>query len=118
MNRSDLKIIAFIILLALVLYLGLNLMKKEGNIASIYYEDDLLITVDLNIDKEYVVSGQLGDVILEVQNGKIRVKEENSPRHLCSLQGYTNSSSKPIICLPNKIIIKVSNVSDIDGVVY
>ena len=93
-------------------------MKENGNTAFVYYEDKIILTIDLNINKEYVVQGLLGDVVIEVKDKNIRVKEESSPKHLCSLQGYTDSSSKPIICLPNKIVIKVGGGDDIDGVVY
>ena len=44
-------------------------------------------------------------VIIEVKDNRIRVKKETSPLHICSKQGY--SKSVPIICLPNKIIIKL-----------
>ena len=52
--------------------------------------------------------------LFEVKDNKIRVKEEVSPRHLCSKEGY----SDVIVCLPNKIIVKVNRKDNqIDGVV-
>ena len=44
----------------------------------------------------------------------IRVKKETSPLHICSKQGY--SKSVPIICLPNKIIIKLVNDNEYDAI--
>ena len=40
--------------------------------------------------------------------------KEDSPLHLCSKQGYISKSYESIICLPNKIVIKLENNSDID----
>ena len=73
------------------------------------------------LDREYIVDGALGEVVIEVLDKKIRVKEETSSKHLCSKEGFTNDSLRPIICLPNKIVIKIINKkdnNDIDGVVY
>ena len=51
------------------------------------------------------------------ENGKVKVLEENSPKHLCSKQGFIENTHESIICLPNKIIIKIEDNS-LDGVVY
>ena len=78
----------------------------------------LILSVPLDIDSEYTVEGALGDVVLEVKDGKIRVKSENSPKNICSKEGYIGDSSRTLICLPNKIIIKIVGGAVIDGVVY
>lgn len=118
MNKSDLKLILIILIIIGITYALTSINKKGGDIAEVYYEDKLIKTIDLNTDKEYRARGLLGDIVIEVKDKKVRVKEENSPKHLCSKEGYTNDSSKPIICLPNKIVIKVVSDSSVDGVVY
>lgn len=121
MNKSDVKLIGIILIIVIVSLVLINLNKKEGSMAEVYYEDRLVLTIDMNIDKEYTVDGALGKVTIEVFNKKIRVKEETSSKHLCSKEGFTSDSSRPIICLPNKIVIKIINKkdnSDVDGVIY
>lgn len=119
MNKSDIKLVTIILLIIIIIFLIFSFSNKKGSTAKVYFEDKLILTIDLSIDKEYEVDGYLGKVVIEVKDKKIRVKEETSPKHLCSKEGYTDSNLKPIICLPNKIVIKVTNESDdIDGVVY
>lgn len=119
MNKSDIKLVFIILSLIMILFAILSFTKKSGTRAEVYYEDDVIMTIDLNTDGEYKVDGYLGDVLLEVNDKKIRVKEEISPKNLCSKQGYTDSSNKPLICLPNKIIVKViDDESSVDEVVY
>lgn len=115
MNKSDVKLILIVALIAIISLIIINITKKEGKTAIVYYEDKKVLTIDLNNSGTYEVDGYLGKVVMEVNNQKIRVVEENSPKHLCSIEGYSNS--KPIICLPNKIVIKITN-NEIDGVVY
>lgn len=118
MNKSDIKLVIILLIIILGIFIFINITKKEGNVAEVYYEDKLVFTIDLNLDKEYVVEGSLGDVTLEVKNKMIRVKEENSPKHICSKEGFVGDSSRTLICLPNKVIIKIVGKSEIDGVVY
>lgn len=119
MNKSDIKLIIILIIFVILLFVIINFTKKEGNKAVVYYEDDIVKIIDLNIDDEYKVEGYLGDIVLEVKDKKIRVKEEISPKNLCSKEGYTNSSFKPLICLPNKVIVKIIEEDNVvDGVVY
>jgi len=118
MNKSDIKLIVILGIIVLGIFIFVNITKEEGSIAEVYFEDNLVLTIDLNIDSEYTVDGELGDVVLEVKDKKIRVKSENSPRNICSKEGYIGDSSRTLICLPNKIIVKIVGETEIDGVVY
>jgi len=118
MNKNDIKLIVILGIIVLGIFIFVNITKEEGSIAEVYFEDNLVLTIDLNIDSEYTVDGELGDVVLEVKDKKIRVKSENSPRNICSKEGYIGDSSRTLICLPNKVIVKIVGENEIDGVVY
>ena len=118
MNKNDIKLILILLLLISLSLIIINKTKKEGTTAIVYYENKEILKIDMNLDKEYTVQGLLGDVIIEVKENKIRVKKENSPNHICSKEGYISDSTKPLICLPNKVVIKIVQSSDMDGVVY
>ncbi|MDD4644245.1 MAG: NusG domain II-containing protein, partial [Bacilli bacterium] len=93
-----------------VVFLLFKAMDNNGSKeAHVYYDNDLILKIDLDINevKEYKVEGLNGDVILEAKKGKVRVKEEISPLNLCSNQGFIQSSYEVIVCLPNKIIVKI-----------
>lgn len=109
MNKNDWILISIIIILSSGLFLIYFFNKTEADIAYVYHADDLILTIDLTIDNQYEVNGDNGIVRIEVLNNKIRVVEENSPRHLCSKQGFISNSGQAIICLPNKIIIELPN---------
>lgn len=120
MNKND-KILIIIILLFSLMILGLYKINKtaNSNIAIVYYENKKVLEIDLTKDiKTYKVNGYNGPVFIKAGNGKVMVKEENSPRHLCSKQGYISKPYESIICLPNKIIVRIeSNDNGIDAIV-
>lgn len=118
MNKSDIKLVVILAVIVTLVFVIINITKEEGSMAEVYYEDELVLTIDLNVDGEYTVDGELGDVVLEVKDRKIRVKSENSPKNICSKEGFIGDSSRTLICLPNKIIVKIVGESEIDGVVY
>lgn len=114
MNKKDFTLIGIILSLSLILLgiYNINNKKVETN-ALVYYENELLLKIDLTTDEQtYKVKGYNGPVFIKAGNGKIMIDEENSPKHLCSKQGYISKPSESIICLPNKIIVKIEAKDD------
>jgi len=105
MNRSDIKLIIILLFISIILLLFLRI--KDNNYAYVYYDNSLVLKIDLKDDNTYKVDGFNGEVIIEVKDNRLRVLEENSPLHICSKQGFTNNGS--IVCLPNKIVITFDN---------
>lgn len=120
MNKSDLKLILLIFIITFSMIFIMIFTKKDGNKkAVVYYENKVILTIDLNnnLKKDYIVKGYNGDVKIVTKNGKIRVDEENSPMHICSKQGFISESYETIVCLPNKIIIKIETDNEYDTIV-
>lgn len=112
------KINDIILIIVLLLISCLIFSKKEnGNQALVYYENDLILKIDLSQDNEYDVNGYNGNVHIIVKDNKIKVEEENSPKHICSKQGFISSSNETIVCLPNKIVIKIDSEDKLDTVI-
>ena len=109
MNKSDIKLVVFLLIISIIGIICFKLFSKKGDVAYIYHDGNLVLTIDLGIDNDYVVNGDLGDVFIVVRGGKIKVEDETSPLHLCSLQGFIGSGSESIVCLPNKVVINIGN---------
>lgn len=105
MNKFDLKLILFVLVFSVLILLFYNL--NNNNYAQVYYDNDLVLKINLSVDDIYKVEGYNGEVLIEVKNNKLRVYKENSPLHICSNQGWTDNGS--IVCLPNKIVITFTN---------
>ncbi len=111
MNKKDLILIIIILSIVGGWFLFNSLRVEEANRALVYYQNELVKVIDLTISetKEYIIEGYLGDVILEAKTGKVRVNAEKSPLHLCSKQGFINKAHQVIVCLPNRVVIKIEN---------
>ncbi len=120
MNKNDVKLIIGIIIFTIIPLIIFSLKdQKKDTVAHVYYQNELIQTIDLtkNEKKEYIVEGENGPVVIEVDQDRIRVKQEESPFHICSKQGYISKSTETIVCLPNKIIIQIKDKESIDTVV-
>lgn len=120
MNKSDKRLLLILVVLIVITCLIIYFTKSNNpKNALVYYKDNLVLTIDLSTTgiKEYTVSGELGNVIIEKNNEQIRVISENSPNHTCSKQGYIKESYEMLICLPNKVVIKIEDKDNVDTIV-
>ena len=76
----------------------------------------LIYTIDLNSVKEtyrLTIDGEdKSENIVEVRNGSIGIIEASCNDHICIDTGFIDNSSVPVVCLPNKIIIEISDNTD------
>jgi len=113
LNRLTLlDVIAIVLLLLLstsvILHnkLGSNLPWARVAEASIFRDGELLFQhLRLDNDQEVVLSN--GAMIVEVKEGRIRVKESDCPRRICLHTGWIQHPGETIVCVPNKIVIEI-----------
>lgn len=124
MNRSDKLFIGIVLLLTVVLFFStgklVQAVNADASQAIVTYQDKEVLRMDMNKNDFYTVTGALGDVVIEVKDGKIRVAEEKSPLNYCSLQGWVDKTNVPIVCLPNKVLIVIEangNANDEDIII-
>ena len=121
MNKSDWKLVISLVLVIIISFTLLLLVKNNNTPkkALVYYENELVLEIDLSLkgEHEYHVSGYNGDILIKTNDNKIKVEKENSSNHICSKQGYIDSSYEVLVCLPNKVVIKIEDNKEIDTVV-
>lgn len=124
MNKADKIFIGIVVVLAILSYVPLlvsdyiNIGKTKEAVVS--YKNDEIMRINLFVDGVYTVEGTLGAVDVEVQDEAVRVEKENSPYHLCSIQGWVSQPNRPIICLPNNIVVEIQaseSNEDVDTVI-
>ena len=117
-RKGDLLAIVSTLLLAVVVFV-IFLPGRGGTaaIAQIYQDNTLVRTVSLETDQEFTLAGQY-NMTVAVRDGKIAVTQSDCPGEDCVHSGWSDSSGRSIVCLPNRVEIRiVSDTDDVDFVV-
>ena len=83
-----------------------------GKTAEVYSAGEKIAEISLrNIDSpyEYPIEKDGHTNILLVEEGRISMKSADCPDKLCVKQGEISSGAYPIVCLPNKIVIRINS---------
>ena len=114
-NRIWIVVFSFVALLCLGIWLFISNVSSPSKVVGIYKDGSLVEKIDLNSvtgEREITLSGNYGDNVILVSNGRIEMKSANCPDKICVEHGELKSSSSPIVCLPNKVVIKFEGSTD------
>ncbi len=116
MRKTDIILIVSLFTLSILATVFFHFVNKSDDLKAHVYNDGVLVYTfkDLNVDEIFITQGVNGEVIIESKDGKIRVKKETSPNNICSKQGWSDSPAKPLICLPNKVVVEIVGKSKDD----
>ena len=92
-------------LLALLLVLGVYLMREEGNSARVEVDGVTVGEYPLSVDGNFPLNG--GTNVLVIENGEAYLSYSNCPDHLCEGMGKIRYVGESIICLPNRVAVKI-----------
>lgn len=91
--------------------LGVPTEKPVGIWVGIVHRGKVIQWFDSGVDGEYVVTGNVGEVHVEVKDKKWHVREVDCPNQLCVKMGWADENSIiPITCLPNDVFIGSANL--------
>ena len=112
-----LAILATLILAAVVFSLFLPGKSEEAAVAEIYLDGRLIRQVPLNTEAEFALSGDYTNTVT-VRDGKIGITASDCPGGDCVHSGFIGTSGRSVVCLPNRLEIRVvSSAGDVDFVV-
>lgn len=123
-KKSDLIILLIIISVSISAWtVYKKVFSNKSAKAEIYYNNQLVETVDLNtgVDKTFSIP-QDKDVIFHLyKDGSIAFEESDCPDKICIKTGKLKTVGETAACIPNKIFIKIvpegrRDNDDLDGI--
>ena len=108
--RNDIILIVTLLLVAVITLVVVLVNRTRNNlVAKVYVQDQVVEVIDLSKkeDKEYVIDGLKGKVVIHTHDGGIAVTESNCPHQDCVHMGYIKETNRPIICAYNAVYVVI-----------
>jgi hypothetical protein len=112
----------FLIVALLALSLGsiavVGRLVEKGSVALVEVDGKEICRLDLAIEGHRVVQGPLGGTVVQVRDGRIRVTESACPHKLCVRMGWAKRAGDLIVCVPNRVVVRVEGEGAVDAVTW
>ena len=114
-QKGDILAVAATLLLAAVILAACLPGKAEQGLrAEIYLDGKLVKEVRLDREQEFTVEADYRNTV-SVKGGKIAISASDCPGEDCVHSGWIGSGGRSIVCLPNRVEIRIVAVrSDVD----
>ena len=111
LKKQDMILIAVVIGIAALLFLGTRLMHKSpAEVVEISVDGTVVNTLDLSKDQELDIAGASGGSNhLVIKDGEAYVTEATCPDKICIHQGKIHLDGEIIVCLPNKMTAQIKS---------
>ncbi len=93
----------------------LSWKNKDDNSYRILLDDREIARGSLEQDTTLTIEVENGIAIVQVIKGRIRISENSCSHGFCMRMGRTDKASKPLICIPNKLVVEVEAHDQMDG---
>ena len=107
---ADFILAAVVTVLAALIW-TIPLRAESGSVAHISQGENEF-SVSLSVDGEYELRG----CTAVVENGKIFISKTECPDRICEKTGKISRAGEAIICVPQRVEIRISGDTDIDAV--
>ncbi len=119
-RKGDLLAIGFVILLAAGLLLGYLPAGRsaEQAVVQVFQDGELIreLALDSLEEQIFTISGKYINQVT-IRNGEAAITESNCPGTDCVYSGWISRPGRSIVCLPNRMEIRITGASDVDFVV-
>ena len=118
--KNDILLLVILLVIGLLIPLGYRFFHHStGDAITITIDGVLWRTLPLSSDTTIDIPGIGGTNTLHIKNGQASIAEADCPDKLCVHQSSIRHNGESLVCLPHKVIVKVTaDVSDddLDGI--
>jgi len=107
---NDILLFAGVLIIGFILFFALNTMKSEGKQVLVIANGQVTESFPLDENKEVMLEFD-GYNLLVIEDGYAFVTRADCPDKLCMKQRKISKDGETIICLPHRLIIKISEDS-------
>jgi len=100
-------LVIIISIVALIILFNTLWLGEAASKVQIRSGSQIFSTLSLNQQRTLEVPGPLGNTVVAIDNGKVRVVSDPSPRQYCVKQGWLEQAGQVAMCLPNQVSVEL-----------
>lgn len=115
-KTADLILVGGLLVVAAVLFLMLGRWSAQGRTVEVQVDGTTVAALPLDVDTTYVIDGAGGGRnTLVIADGRATVIEATCPDGVCVRHRAIDRAGQSIICLPNKVVVRVVGEPTVDA---
>lgn len=108
MKKKDIfLIVGVLIIIGAFFVINGVIDKKKATSVEIYVDNKLYKKVNINDEQEFQIKDKDGYNLIKVHDHGVEMIEASCPDKVCVHTGFVDKPSKSIVCIPNKVSIKI-----------
>ena len=81
--------------------------RQQASTALVEVQGRLFAKLHLAEPRRITVPGKNGQVVIEVENHRIRILDSSCPQKICVHSGAISRCGELLVCAPNRIVIRI-----------
>lgn len=115
-KTADLILVGGLLVVAAVLFFTLSRWSVDGGAVEVQVDGVTVAILPLDADTTYMIDGaDGGHNTLVIADGKATVTEATCPDGVCVRHRAIDRAGQSIICLPNKVVVRVVGEPTVDA---
>ena len=110
--------LAVFLLMGVGSVLVLHLPSSEASTVVISVNGEELGRYPLDTDREIAVDTEYGHHTVTIRAGTVSVTESDCPNHDCERFGAVSDPARSILCIPHRLVIRITGKTDVDAVLF
>lgn len=113
--KGDVLIIVFVVMLAILtgILFDRKVNAETAKMAVVYKDGEKMQELSLNEDAEVKLTYEYTNLI-QIKDGKVSIVESDCPGEDCVHSGWISETGRSIVCLPNRVEIRMEGEADVD----
>ena len=108
LTLADKLLIAILLLTSFLSVVALKQFRQPGNSFSVSISGKFEQLFPLGKNQLLEIYGPLGKTKIQVENKKVRILSSPCPEKICAKTGWIQHVGEIIVCVPNKIVIRIN----------
>ena len=117
-KKADIILLAVFLLMGAGSLLVLRLQPSEGTTVVINVNGEEFGRYPLYTDRVIDVNTEYGHNTVTISSGTVSVTESNCPNPDCESFGAIARPAQSIMCIPHRMIVRITGNTDIDTVLF